>query len=206
MLQRIKKNILKIPFLAHPLICLNTMLITGSFSNSSLTFEKKAELLVEIAKKYNLKILVETGTHKGDTMYYCKDYFDELFSIELDHEFYIYSKNKLSNYKNVHIVEGDSGVVLVEILKNINKPVLFWLDAHYSGVGTAKGDFDTPVIKELDYILNKNLNCVILIDDARLFRGRGRYPQLKSIKKMLKKYSDYKIEVRNDIIRIYIKN
>lgn len=206
MLKRIKKIILMVPFIARPLIFLNTMLITGSIFNNPLTFEKKAGLLVEIAKKYNLKILVETGTHKGDTIYYCKDYFDELFSIELDHEFYINSKNRLSNYSNVHIFEGDSSVILVDILKNINKPVLFWLDAHYSGAGTAKGDLDTPVIKELDYILSKNLNCVILIDDARLFRGSSGYPKLKSIKKMLNQHRDYKIEVRDDIIRIFINN
>lgn len=206
MLQEIKKIILKIQFLARPLIFLNTALITGNIFNTPLTSEKKTELLVEIAKKYNLKILVETGTHKGDTIFYCKDYFDELFSIELDHQFYVNSKNRLLNYSNVHIVEGDSSVVLVNILKNINKPTLFWLDAHYSGVGTAKGDLDTPVIKELDYILSKNFGCVILIDDARLFRGVGGYPKLKSIKKMLNKHKDFTIEVSGDIIRIFIKN
>mgnify|MGYP001369983704 CR=1 FL=1 len=42
--------------------------------------------------------------------------------------------------------------MLKNIIKNIDKPALFWLDGHYSGGVTGMGDNETPILEELEQI------------------------------------------------------
>ena len=94
-----------------------------------------------------------------------------------------------------------------KVLKDINKPCLFWLDAHYSGGSTAKGQTNTPVIDELECILNhKNGNeHVILIDDARLFVPENDYPAVEEIKNLvLSTCPNWTFKVKDDIIRTHL--
>ncbi len=56
--------------------------------------------------------------------------------------------------------------------------VLWYLDGHYSGkmsggVDTSRGREDSPIIRELDFILRTRAHRgdVVVIDDARTFRG-----------------------------------
>ena len=98
----------------------------------------------------------------------------------------------------------------VEVTR-INKPTLFWLDAHYSGGETAQGPEDSPIMKELDFILNHRSDHCILIDDARCFNGKAGYPRIGELKKMLAKRNKKDggslfLEVKNDIIRIAQKH
>lgn len=181
---------------------------TGTLSVRILSQKEKVQLFIDYSKKYNCDIFVETGTYKGETINDCKDYFKELYSIELSNELFTLCKERFSEYKNIHILEGNSGNVLPEILNDKKEAILFWLDAHYSDVGTAKGDKDTPIIKELDFIFNNVSNFCILIDDARCFNGINDYPRISFLKKMIIKYNKdkdnkLKLEVKNDIIRIF---
>jgi len=107
---------------------------------------------------------------------------------------------------SIHILQGQSGEVLPEVLKNIDKPCLFWLDAHYSGGSTAKGQENTPVIQELECILNhKNANeHIILIDDARLFIDEDDYPALKTLERLvLENRHGWTFQIKDDIIRAH---
>jgi hypothetical protein len=56
---------------------------------------------------------------------------------------------------------------------------MFWLDRHYSGGFTAKGEKDCPIIEELDAISNgSHLKHSILIDDAGdLYENQALTPQ-----------------------------
>jgi hypothetical protein len=85
---------------------------------------------------------------------------------------------------------------------------LFWLDAHYypnSGGTTAKGELETPIIKELHCILNHPVEGhVILIDDAREFPGRNNYPTIAQLQDLIvKRHPNRAFEVKDDIIRIH---
>ena len=107
-------------------------------------------------------------------------------------------------------MQGDSSKVLPELLDKIKKPCLFWLDGHYSGGITGKGDLNTPILNELKSIFSHQIkDHVILIDDARCFTGEEDYPTIKALKEfVIKNRPDWVFEVRNDIIRIhkYIPN
>ncbi|MDD5318778.1 MAG: hypothetical protein PHF79_03110, partial [Candidatus Pacebacteria bacterium] len=84
-------------------------------------------------------------------------------------------------------------------------PILFWLDAHFSGGKTAKSVLgDTPIEKELDIIFGSWTNGnVILIDDARLFTGTDNYPSLDNLFTMTKNIGrNVEIVEGKDIIKI----
>jgi hypothetical protein len=160
----------------------------------------------ESQKKYKYSILVETGTNHGDMVYAQLENFKKIFSIELGEELHKNACKRFINNKNVTIVLGDSSKMLPVILKDINEPVIFWLDGHYDGGENPKGDKECPIYEELDAIFNaKQFNHVLLIDDARLFVGRGDFPLLEKLVEYVKtKNAAYKVEVKNDIIRFYI--
>ncbi len=59
----------------------------------------------------------------------------------------------LSKMSHITLYQGDSGVLLPEIISEVSEPVLFWLDGHYSGEGTGKAVLETPIIEEVNVIL-----------------------------------------------------
>jgi hypothetical protein len=166
----------------------------------------KQSTIKEYQQKYGYTTLVETGTYKGDMVEAQKTIFDKIISIELGFDLFEKAKERFKYDKNVIIVQGDSGKVLPLILKEINEPVIFWLDGHYSGGITAKGDKKCPILEELDAILNdKRFNHILLIDDARCFIGDGDYPTIKKLTEYIRSKNDqYQVEVKHDIIRCVI--
>lgn len=164
----------------------------------------KQQTLKSYARKYDLKILVETGTHYGDMVEAMKGCFDQIYSIELSKELYEKARKRFKGVENVRIIHGDSGVELGKLTGVIEEPVLFWLDGHYSGGVTARSDKDTPIYEELAHIFNANRNKdVIIIDDARCFGEDPAYPSINNLSDFIKaNRSDVTIEVKDDSIRI----
>lgn len=125
-----------------------------------------------VFKKYKNKYFVESGTYEGDGITNALIAgFKEIYSIELAPYFYEKALKKFRKNKNVHIILGDSGTVLWEVIKDIDEPITFWLDGHYSGGNTGIGSNGyTPILQELDCIRRHHIkDHTILIDDVRLF-------------------------------------
>jgi len=171
---------------------------------------KKSEI-DKIASIYGNNILVETGTFLGDTVDYFKYKFKQIFSIELSEDLAIKAKKRFISYSNINIIHGDSGIVLQDLVENLNSSAIFWLDGHYSSefmvddvfIRTAKGDKNTPIVNELIAILKCQADHIILIDDARLFNGLDDYPSIGMVKRLVKKYGNgYHVSIKNDIIYI----
>lgn len=164
----------------------------------------KQEIVKDIAQKSKLKIFIETGTFLGDMVNAVKNSFEKIYSIEINEKLYQMSKKRFKKYNHIHIIKGDSGEILKFLLQKINEPVLFWLDAHYSGGITGKGEKETPIIKELQNILNHQVkNHIILIDDARLFVGKNDFPIIEELKGILNNQPYYRLTIKDDIIRIF---
>ncbi|MDP8217189.1 MAG: hypothetical protein P9M03_00485 [Candidatus Theseobacter exili] len=165
----------------------------------------KQKTVKEYAKIFSVETFIETGTYLGDMVDAVRDTFKKIYSIELDKTLYEQAKKKFSKHRNILILHGDSSKVLPVILADISEPCLFWLDAHYSKGITAKGDFNTPIMQELNCILDHFVEGnIILIDDAREFNGFNDYPTLEELKKcILKKCPDWKFDIQDDIIRIH---
>ncbi len=165
----------------------------------------KQLVIMFYAKKYQLNIFIETGTFLGHMVDAMKNNFCNIYSIELSEKLYKKAKKKFAASKHINIFHGNSGEILSHLLKDIKEPCLFWLDGHYSAGITAKGETETPILQELNHILNHPiLNHVILIDDARCFGKEKDYPTLAYIKEFITtRNRTYKIEIADDIIQIY---
>ncbi|MBS0626304.1 MAG: hypothetical protein JSS32_09665 [Verrucomicrobia bacterium] len=123
-------------------------------------------------KKYPNKYFVETGTQTGQSVERALEFgcFEQIYSIELMYRFYVYSVNLFMNKPNVKIILGDSTYILPLVLNAIDAPATFWLDGHYSGPDTAKGESNSPILRELEAIKNHPIKThTILIDDANQF-------------------------------------
>ncbi|MFB3916265.1 MAG: hypothetical protein ACE14M_06025 [Terriglobales bacterium] len=152
-------------------------------------------------------MLIETGTYFGDTITATQNHFSEIYSIELSPDLYKRAKKHFDGHLNVHLFQGDSGDVLKNILPAVKGRPLFWLDAHYSEGITARGAVDTPIMEELGTIFALCPNCVVLIDDARLFDGTNSYPKLSELQQYVAdRGHDWVCEVRHDIIRVHRRN
>jgi len=165
----------------------------------------KQGIVKDYAKTHQCRIFFETGTYKGDMIWAVKDNFQIIYSIELDQSFYLRALQRFCKEKHVTLLQGDSAKLLPSLLKRVSDPCLFWLDAHYSGANTARGESMTPILEETKAILSHHVqNHVILIDDAREFTGRGDYPSLEELKKVvLGIRPELMMLVELDIIRIF---
>ena len=61
----------------------------------------KQSLIINYAKQYNIDILIETGTYKGDTLKACSNTFKKLYSVELDKNLYEKAKIKFNNVEKI---------------------------------------------------------------------------------------------------------
>jgi len=166
----------------------------------------KQLVVIDHIGKFSPAVFIETGTYKGKMVYAVMPHIKEIYSIELDQIHFEKAKSKFAGYSNIHILQGQSGEVLPTVLANIDKPCLFWLDAHWSAGSTAKGEINTPILQELQCILNHRRaeEHVILIDDARLFVGKDDYPALEALEHyVLAAHPNWIFEVKDDIIRTH---
>lgn len=166
----------------------------------------KQRVVKEYALKYSIKTFVETGTYMGSMVNATKFIFDKIFTIELDKSLYIRAKKKFANLEHISVFLGDSAEVLPKVLKKIGEPSISWLDAHYSSGITAKGKVETPIIAEIQSILDHKIKKhIILIDDASLFIGKNNYPTIKALRIILnEKHPNHILKKENDIIQIIL--
>ena len=162
----------------------------------------KKSVIEAFQKKYGYNVLIETGTFLGDMVEAQSNNFKKIYSIELQHKFAEKARERFKNKEHITILQGDSSKLLRVILSEINEPVIFWLDAHYSGGLTARGEKDCPIYAELDAIFESKFDHVLLIDDARYFNGSGDYPKIESLTEFVQtKDKRYKFAVGDDVIR-----
>jgi hypothetical protein len=207
-LKQIKQFIKKTPL--YPIILKFQFIYLRKFlppEMSPSASHNKRLFILQIAKENKTPVFIETGTYLGDTVSALRYSFQEIYSIELDEKLAQRAKNIFKKYKHIHILQGDSAKILPKILEDIKKPTLFWLDAHYSGGITAKGEKENLILDELQTILNWWVGgSVILIDDARLFNKENNWPEIEDIKSLTEKLRpNLKLEVFEnlDIIKIY---
>ena len=92
----------------------------------------KARALSRYAARFGLLVFVETGTYRGDTVAAIASQFDRCVTIELSEDLWKSACARLSKLSNVSCLFGNSSVLLPKILRDIDAPALFWLDAHAS--------------------------------------------------------------------------
>jgi hypothetical protein len=167
--------------------------------------------LSKINKAFKAPIFVESGTFMGQTAKRAAAYFKTVHTIELSQALYQANLPGLKPYGNIKPYWGDSGVNLISLLPKIKEKIVFWLDGHYSGGGTAKGITNTPILAELEAIKKSGItNSIILIDDLWLFykptasvsdSPLDGYPTLDILLSKVKEiHSDYRFVVLGTVL------
>jgi hypothetical protein len=150
------------------------------------------------------QVLVETGTYKGDMVFAMREIFKKIYSIELSETLHKKATKRFRKYSHIDLLQGNSGLVISNVLKELTQPAIFWLDGHYSGGITASAEKHSPVIDELETLIaNNSLQHIILIDDARAFTGTEGYLTIDEVREMTSsKFPGYHFSVEDDIIRM----
>jgi hypothetical protein len=166
----------------------------------------KQRAVLDYASRFGIRVLVETGTYMGAMIDATKHHFDRIYSIELDQALHERAVRKFRRDANVTLLQGDSGSKLADVLAVLDDAALFWLDAHFSGGITSRGDLDTPIVAEVRQLLAHPLagRHVVLIDDARLFDGTHDYPTLATLRELVASLApSFVVEVRDDVLRLH---
>ncbi len=127
-------------------------------------------LLRKIIKEYNITSIVETGTFLGYTTELLAKEFPNLdiYTSEINPDFYKKAKKNLKNYKKIHIYNQTSPEFIKGLIneKKLGDRPFFYLDAHWLD--------DWPLEQELQ-IISKNIkSAVISIDDFKV-EGDSRF-------------------------------
>jgi len=137
---------------------------------------RKHALLRDAARRHRLHVLVETGTHTGETAWALRREFDRIETIELEPTLARLARIRFRRTPSVTVHEGDSASVLPMLLASLDRPALFWLDAHPCTDRSAR-DAPVPLVAELDAIAAHPVEGhVVVVDDMRLMGSDGFPP------------------------------
>jgi hypothetical protein len=136
----------------------------------------KEELIPWLGKITGIKTLVESGSCEGSMIAACQPHFDEIHSVELAPLYMQATLKRVGHFSNVHLYLGDTRERLPEMIGKTHGRLLFWLDAHHSGIGShgPTADAGDPLEEELRIIMNLKDDCLIVIDDLQ--DGDFNYP------------------------------
>jgi hypothetical protein len=118
------------------------------------------------------RILVETGSWRGDGIQAALDAgYERVHSIDIDEQARHFCMSRFDLIINpdetITLYTGDSAECLYDIIKHINEPITFWLDAHWQFLeGTDPVENPWPLVLELEQIrMHTMKNHTIIIDD-----------------------------------------
>lgn len=127
------------------------------------------------------KTFVETGTHKGDGVYWAlnTNFFSKVLSTEIHDGAYALCCDRFKNQNGVSLWlhKKDTVDFLKETIPSLDNETLIYLDAHYSNspYATCIEEYPVPLIHESEIILGlaKDLSkLVVVIDDERLWEDQ----------------------------------
>ena len=123
---------------------------------------------------------IETGTYVGDGIQRVLGQYERIHSIELAEKYAFETATKFIDRPEVTVYHGNSKEVLPLLLDTIQEPVTIFLDGHYSGGETAIGDevvdgfSSAPLLAEIEIIMSRPWDDIVVIDDTRMFGRRER--------------------------------
>ncbi len=176
----------------------------------AISFSIDEKLLAFLTRELPLKLFVETGTFKGDSLAIARKFFDTCHSVEASGPLHQKASERFQGIKGVHLHLTDSPSLLRKYQKEFaGQPTLFWLDAHWCNADQTSGETSqSPLLGELEAIGTLHRDSVVLIDDARLYlcappapHRYDNWPDLHSIVTALFKLSPtHRLLILNDVL------
>lgn len=145
--------------------------------------------LENLINQHNLKIYFETGTGKAVSLKYAlRHSFEKFYSVDLDSDLIKEAENQIKD-ERLLLINNYSTNALENILPILEKekPMLFFLDAHFPGADFYKTTYESSIKKhkqqsfplelEIKIIKNKRdtKRDVIIIDDFKLYEQSDKY-------------------------------
>jgi len=160
--------------------------------------------ILKYQRDRRFRTFIETGTFTGEMVEAVRGHFDRIISIELSPDLYEAARRRFAGDARISLRLGNSAIELPKIIDTLEGPALFWLDGHFMGGNTARAQEDSPVRGELGALFRHSRGGhVVLIDDARLFRGADGYPTLAELRAWIEhERPGATVVVEDDIIRI----
>lgn len=132
--------------------------------------------------------------------------FNTIISLEISEMWYEHCMNLFKSHTNVYLYNADSSIHLYDVIKEVDTPITFWLDGHWSGGDTGFGKDKYPILSELKQIARHHRkDHTILIDDVRLFNSQWGLSDrvIKDYLLRINPYFKFKYEdgyVQNDVL------
>jgi hypothetical protein len=136
----------------------------------SWTDKKAIQTILKLRDEFKVTDFIETGTFKGTNAKLYSQYFQNVFSCEINENYYKEAKEKCKDYENIKIYNIDSPSFLTLLkYKGYGERLLtsstsiWYLDAHF---------YDSTLSKEKRFVILDELkalsdfvNCIIVIHD-----------------------------------------
>jgi len=166
------------------------------------------EIVLLMKETLNLTTFIETGTFEGCTAIWASKHFKNVLTIENSKTLYDKVVDTNKNVENIDFLFGNSSEKLKQIVPKLDKPAIFWLDAHWCSGDSYGENNQCPIIQEIETIIKSGIPHCILIDDARLFLSPpplpnqiDQWPTIDHILKTLQYGSErYYIVIIEDVI------
>jgi hypothetical protein len=160
----------------------------------------KVALLRRYARQHGLGVFVETGTYEGETTQRLSRDFDRLYTVEIDPELARLARMRFGRSPHVTALEGSGPERLREVLADLDRPALFWLDSHPCTTKTSGAG--SPAVDELRQVMAHPVpGHVVLVDDVRLLSGTDGWPTLEEVLAVVDG-TRFETEVADDVLRV----
>jgi len=126
---------------------------------------------------------VEAGTYLGDTVAFFLPHATRIVSVEIDDRLSQAAAERFRDEPKVDIIKGDAEHEIPLVARELDVPMLMFLDGHYSGAGTGHGGLYEPAVAILEKLGEAGLRprSTLVVDDLRLFGREPAYPSLESL-------------------------
>lgn len=182
----------------------------------AITFNLDHKLIGELQRHLPLRLFVETGTFRGETLQTAENYFDRCISIELSPEYHAEAVRQFADQRDrITLIQGDSPVRLRDQRPAFaDCSTFFWLDAHWCAAENTAGETSQcPLLEELAAIGTLRSDSVVLIDDARLFltppplpHEISLWPDLSALLDQFRKLSDGHALIHYNDVLLFLPN
>jgi hypothetical protein len=163
----------------------------------------KRRVVAGYARRFRLDTFVESGTYLGAMVDHMSNYCPTVYSFEYQERLWKRATERFANRAGVHILRGSGADLMPSVLAQMQTPGLFWLDGHFASGTTAPHEVACPTMEELTAVLRHRSDHVVLIDDAREFRGEGGYPTVGGVVEAVRSLRPgMHVQASQDIIRI----
>lgn len=140
----------------------------------------KRRHLLDLFRERGHRVLVESGTYLGGTVAYFQPHAERIVSVEIDPALHARARERFRGAPNVDLRLGDAVDVIPTAVREATGTCLVWLDGHFSGGVTGRGDLAEPAIEVLNRLGNQGVpaGTTIVVDDLRAFGRSEDFPTL----------------------------